>query len=307
MHPYRSSADYWRIRPFLRQVFALNQRHEASWCLPRFDYWFSLGVEVFERDWINLEEAIFLWETDDGRLAAVLNPESRGEVYLQVHPDYASHELEAEMLDTAETYLAAPQPDGRRHLQVWTLSGDTRRQAHLTGRGYTKAEGPEYMRRRSLETPIPDPVLPPGYSLRALRAEDLEARSLAGRQAFHAADQPIDAQLASGEWLKVNEHNPLYRRDLDLVALAPDGQIAAFCGVWFDDVTRSAYVEPVGTVPAYQRQGLGKALLLEGLQRSKTLGADLAMVHSYSERAGALYASVGFTEFDLLEPWAKTL
>jgi hypothetical protein len=58
----------------------------------------------------------------------------------------------------------------------------------------------------------------------------------------------------------------LYRRDLDLVAIAPDGVIAAFCTIWFDDVTRSAYFKPVATVPAHSRRGLGKAVLTEELQ-----------------------------------------
>ena len=90
---------------------------------------------------------------------------------------------------------------------------------------------------------------------------------------------------------------------LDLVAVAPDGELAAFCTVWFDDVTRTAAFEPVGAHPAHRRKGLGKALLAEGLRRVERLGATLATVGSYSETAGALYASVGFIEYDLSEPW----
>jgi GNAT superfamily N-acetyltransferase len=98
---------------------------------------------------------------------------------------------------------------------------------------------------------------------------------------------------------------PLYRRDLDLVAVAPDGEIAAFCTIWFDDVTRTATFEPVGTVPDHQKRGLGKALMSEGLHRAQRLGADLAFVGSYSEAAHALYASVGFVDYELDEPWEK--
>jgi len=46
-----------------------------------------------------------------------------------------------------------------------------------------------------------------------------------------------------------------------------EDQITAFCTIWFDDVTRSAYFEPVATVPAHQRRGLGKAVITEGLRR----------------------------------------
>jgi GNAT superfamily N-acetyltransferase len=83
--------------------------------------------------------------------------------------------------------------------------------------------------------------------------------------------------------------------------------VASFCTVWFDDVTRTGVFEPVATVPAHQRRGLGKAVMAEGLRRLERAGATLAYVGSYSAEAGALYAAMGFTEHDLLEPWEKSL
>jgi predicted N-acetyltransferase YhbS len=98
---------------------------------------------------------------------------------------------------------------------------------------------------------------------------------------------------------------PLYRRDLDLVAVAPDGSIAAFCTIWFDDVTRSAYFEPVATVPAHQRHGLAKALMSEGLQRLQRMGALTAFVSGYGVGANALYQSVMGDDHASSEPWVK--
>ncbi len=107
------------------------------------------------------------------------------------------------------------------------------------------------------------------------------------------------------KWYRNVQRAPLYRRDLDLVAQADDGELAAFCTLWFDDVTRSAAFEPVGTHPNHQRRGLGKALMTEGLRRVRDLGATLCTVGSYSESAGALYAAIGFTAFELNTPWVK--
>jgi mycothiol synthase len=87
--------------------------------------------------------------------------------------------------------------------------------------------------------------------------------------------------------------------------VAPTGELAAFCTVWFDDVTRTAVFEPVGTHPDHQKRGLGKAVMAEGLRRAERMGATLATVSSYGKAAHALYESMGFTEFDLLEPWIK--
>jgi GNAT superfamily N-acetyltransferase len=77
------------------------------------------------------------------------------------------------------------------------------------------------------------------------------------------------------------------------------------CTVWFDDVTRTAVFEPVGAHPDHHRRGLGKALMSEGLRRAGILGATLAKVSSYAKPAHALYESMGFTAYDLLEPWHK--
>ena len=43
--------------------------------------------------------------------------------------------------------------------------------------------------------------------------------------------------------------------------------------------------------------------MTEGLRRLKHLGGTLATVGSYSAEAGALYAAMGFTDYDLLERW----
>jgi GNAT superfamily N-acetyltransferase len=79
---------------------------------------------------------------------------------------------------------------------------------------------------------------------------------------------------------------PLYRRDLDLVAVAPDGSLAGFATTWFDDTTRTGFFEPVGVHPGHRRRGLGQALLAEGMRLLAWLGADLAYTASYGPEAG---------------------
>ena len=92
---------------------------------------------------------------------------------------------------------------------------------------------------------------------------------------------------------------------MDLVAVASDGSIASFCSIWFDDVTRTAYFEPVATVPVHRRRGLGKALMFEGLHRLKRMGAKVAFVGGYSQVANTLYFSVMGPDHDTSEPWEK--
>lgn len=301
---YQCDDDYWRVRAFLRTLFLLHERREVCWPLYRWDYW---RWHVNENIWrFGLDAAVFLWETADSRLAAVLHPDGPGEAFLQVHPAFRSTDLEVEMMVAAETQFAVTQPDGCQRLTLWVHQDDALRQDLLTRRGYSRGQHAEFQRRRPLgaDAPIPDYQPPAGYTLRALGDEsEHPARSWLSWKAFHP-DEP-DERYGGWAWYHNVQRAPLYRRDLDLVAVAPDGELAAFSTLWFDDATRAAGFEPVGVHPAHQRRGLGKAIMAEGLRRVAGLGATLCTVGSYSEAAGALYASLGFREYDLSEPWVK--
>jgi mycothiol synthase len=302
--PYQTEDDYWRMRDFLRRVFILNDMREDSWHIARLDYarWHScLNVAG-----VTLEDIVHLWE-EDGELVAFAMPDGGpGEAHLCVDPRRASAGLETEMIAVAEERLAA-EKDGRRQLTVWSPATNTVRQDILRARGYVKGDGPEYGWRRSLDTPIPDVPLAPGYTIRALGdGLELLERCYASGLGFHQGDIRIAVDNRDDPtWYRNIQTAPLYRRDLDLVAVALDAAIAAFCTIWFDDATRSAMFEPVATVPAHQRRGLGKALLTEGLRRLQRMGAIVVTVGGYSEAANALYRSVMGDDFDLYEPWEK--
>lgn len=302
LRPYRTEEDYWRIREFLREVSLLNDRHDYSWSLLRWDYWrWHVNENIFK---FKLQDVITLWEAD-GKITAMLNPDSNGEAFFQIHPALRGDVLLSEMLDIAEQKLPNTKQDGRRALIAWLNADDESTKKLFSERGYARSKfSAEHMRRRSFTQPIPDSVSPAGYSVRALRDEsELPARSWLSWKVFHP-DEP-DEKYQGWEWYKNVQRIPLYRRDLDIVAVASNGELAAFCTVWFDDLTRTAVFEPVGTHPDHQQRGLGKAVMAEGLRRAQRLGATLAAVSSYGKAAHALYESMGFTEFDLLEPWIR--
>lgn len=305
MRKYQDMNDYWKGRAFLREVFLLNDRRQLSWDVCRFDYWRWHAVANLEP--YEIEDALFFWETPDGKIAAMLNPEGYGEVFLHVHPQLRQPGLEEEMLRVAEEQLTKKAEDGKRSLRVWAVECDHARQELLARRGYCKSDWPEYMRYQSLEGPLPDFPPPASYTVRSLGdGLELLERCYASGLGFHEGDINIAVNNRSDvSWYRNIQNAPLYRRDLDIIAAAPDGSIGAFCTCWFDDVTRSAIFEPVATVPSHQRRGLGKAVMSEGLRRLVRMGATKAFVGSYSERAGALYSSMGFSKYELNEPWAK--
>ena len=306
MRPYAGGDDEWRVRAFLRAAYLAHGRHARSWHVARFDYtrW-HVALNVAQ---VRLEDVAFLWEAG-GEVSALLLPDGGpGEAHLSVHPRWGSTGLEAEMLEVAESRLAGTRDDGTRRLVVWAAADDRERQALLTSRGYGRAGVAEHVWRRRLVEPVA--VVPPaaGYVVRSLGdGLELLERCYASGLGFHDGD-PLQAVENRDDptWYRNIQTAPLYRRDLDLVAVAPDGAIAAFATLWLDDVTRSVYVEPVATVPAHRRRGLARAVLTEGLRRVRRMGADLATVGGYAEGANALYRSVMGDDHDVVEAWSRS-
>ncbi len=302
MRMYQTENDYWKLRAFLREVFLLNQCRERSWQVARLDYWRFFGNPFIEH--YALSDAICLWEAADGRIAAFITPESRGQIYFQVHPEFRSPALEHEMLLAAEKQLAEPDGNGCQQVTVWAHQTDEMRIEALQNRGYVRGDWPEHQFRRSLESDVPEAQIAQGYRIRSLGDEsEIPARSWLSWRVFHP-EEP-DANYRGWEWYPDVQRCPLYRRDLDLVVEADNGELAAFTTIWYDDVTRTGYFEPVGVSPDYQRKGLGRAIMTEGLRRLKHMGALYSTVAGYSEAAIGLYSAVMSPEEALYERWHK--
>lgn len=308
MRSFKNEEDYWRIREFLRSVMLVNQRRELSWHVARLDYWWWFANPDLEK--IPPQENIFIWETEGGEIAAVLNPEGRGQAFVQTHPDCRTPELDEEMTVIAEERLATVGKDGRRKVWLFIDSQDSARKQILTRRGFRRVEengNQEFQHRRALDEPLPDSAPIAGYTIRALGdGLELLERCYASGLGFHNDDihTARDNRDHPG-WYHHIQSAPLYRRDLDMVAVASDGSVASFCTAWFDDVSRTAYIEPVATVPAHRQRGLGKAVILECLRRLQRIGCKVAFVGGYSQAANALYFSVMGPEHDISEPWEK--
>lgn len=303
--PYQTEEDFWRMRAFLREIFVLNGYQERAWHVARLEY--ARWHTCLNCHNVTLNDVAHLWEAD-GKLIAIAMPDGGpDEVHMSVHPNFKSPELEEEMLAVAEEKLSVPAGDNKRSLVVWTMADDVMRREMLIERGYQREGWVETQHRRDLTLPIPDVKLPEGYIIRSLGdGLELLERCYASGLGFHKGDIKIAVENRDDPtWYRNIQKAPLYRRDLDLVAIATDGSIASFCTIWFDDVTRSAYFEPVVTVPTHQRRGLSRALLTEGLRCLQARGCLWASVGGFEPGPNALYESVFGTPYGEYQSWYK--
>jgi ribosomal protein S18 acetylase RimI-like enzyme len=88
-----------------------------------------------------------------------------------------------------------------------------------------------------------------------------------------------------------------YDPSLDLLVIAPDGTIAAYCTCSVNEREKKGSTDPVATHPKYQRMGLSRGLLLTGLRLLKEHGMTSAHLGTSGDNVAMQKTaeSVGFT------------
>lgn len=141
------------------------------------------------------------------------------------------------------------------------------------------------------------PAAVDGFEIRSIGGEDEHAaRADAARLAFASILEP---EAHRGRYLRFMQ-SPAYVLEHDLVAVAPDGTIASFAIYWLDTKLSLGQFEPVGTHPDFQRRGLARAVINEGLVRLAEAGIERArvMTGGANDRARATYLATGFELVD---------
>jgi len=187
---------------------------------------------------------------------------------------------------------------------MWVSERDLWLVAYLEGHGYACSDRCMDCLEQPLGEHIPETRLPEGYVVRPVAGEsEIEARAWAQSAAFESS-LPFERYLKR---YRSFMRSPAYTPGLDLAVFAPGGSVAAFCICWVDPQNRVGLFEPVGTHPDFQRQGLGKAVIAEGLRRLKASGMTSAMVCVENDNLAAirLYSSAGFLKKNKILTFAK--
>jgi GNAT superfamily N-acetyltransferase len=298
--PAQGDVDFWRVRNLLSTTCALTPPG-FNWDIRRWDGMRFYGTDPsLDPRW---GEQFQLWETAAGQLVGAVHSGDGGDVYLQLHPEY--RHIEEEMIAWAENHLAVPGEDGqRRELSFFVYEYDAPRRRVLEKRGY-KCISKAMVTRRMLfkEVPIPPVEIKERYTLRTTHPHDEEdcqqiadLLNAAFQRDFHNAE----------EYRNFTRLAPSFRPDLDLVAQAPDGSFAAYVGVPYDEANRRGIFEPVCTHPDHRRNGLARALMIEGLRRLQAIGAaDVTVETGATLPVNRLFDTIGFSEVHKGFVWRK--
>lgn len=237
-----------------------------------------------------------LWEDQNGRVVGfvVVDPTYNQLIFeIRQGTDYA--QIGAEMIAWGATVLAEADSDAIRSN---CRADNHERISLLTGQGFVADSFVNLHFARQLSEPIPEPQLPPGFTIHHVTDEgDVERMVELHQAAFGTQNMTIDYRLAM---MRVPEYDPT----LDLIAVAPDGKWVSFCmGSISEEENRQAgrkmgWLDPVGTHPDFRRRGLAQALLLTGMLRLKERGMKAVGTNTAESNAAMRRTaeSVGFRE-----------
>jgi ribosomal protein S18 acetylase RimI-like enzyme len=176
-------------------------------------------------------------------------------------------------------------------LDASCASNDVERIRMLEANGFARQTLCTLRCSRSLSLPIPDSPLPQGFSIRCVNENDsIESLVALHRAAFGTDHMTVEQRAAM-------MRSPDYQPAMDLVAVAPDGSLAAFCVCGIDAETPEiGYTDPIGTHPRHQKKGLGKAIVCAGMRLLKNAGVITVELGTSSENIPMqkLATSLGF-------------
>jgi hypothetical protein len=235
----------------------------------------------------------------DGWFAEVWHQGDESEVEGHFAPDLSPEERRH-----AFDVVLAHAPRGQVSLVRDAPMADTVRRA-----GARDTEDAFFLLQRRALDKLPDPVLPPGYTMVSAEHAGEHARVEAHRLAWAPARikellglTPTGNEGQSAftlEKYQAMKAAPIYRPELDLVVLAPDGSPSAFALGWHDPGSQSMLFEPVGTSPQHARRGLSQAVCIAVMKKAQELGATQAVVGPRGDDAypapRRLYRSLGFS------------
>lgn len=255
------------------------------------------------------ERAARLWHDASGRLVGFARMRSPGVPLVLVDPGMPADEVLGPIvgwLDEQSKRVNLSRVEPQPLVVTWRDDAPAYLET-LERLGFVPEDAHVLLLTRSLADPIPEPVLPPGFTVRPVRGEDeVEAYVALHREAFGTEIMTLARRL---EIMRDADYVP----EIDLVAVAPDGTLAAFVRGWVEGEMnlrlgqRQAWTDPVGTRPAFRRLGLSRALFHAAFRRLKERGIVQTKLGtgSWNTSAQAAFQSVGFRRRYRLRRFAR--
>ncbi|QNO15310.1 GNAT family N-acetyltransferase [Alkalicella caledoniensis] len=272
----RFGSDYHKVIEFLKRI---NQEEVVR---PNFQW--SRWAWFISRPLDNEEQKnlIGLWE-DEGKIVALATFELFfGNVYVIVDKGY--NFLLQEIISYSIDNLSN---DGE--LKIIINDNDKEFQSMAAKNGFRPTEKKQCVAKLEITDNL-DYNLPEGFTVTSMADNwDFHQYNSVMWKGFGSKGEP-DQSPEMIDWRKTMLSSPHLTPEITIAVVAPNGNYASHCGLWYHPEEGYANVEPVATDPDYRKMGLAKAAIYESVLRAAKLGAKEAYVVSSQQ----FYYNIGF-------------
>jgi len=286
---YKLLGDFDKVRKYLTDVYSIETLN--SYLLPQF-FEYAHTHPAFN---YGLTHRFGLWESEDELIGLACYEMNIGECFISIKDGFNS--LLPEIIKYSEVNLSMRNND-KYSLSIWIIDKEIEKKALLEKNGYQKVHS-EPVTIFTYDNPFPDKNLPEGFSVISLEDEnDFQKINDCLWYGFDHGPEPdpdndIDCRI-------LMQSGPNFRKDLTTVIKAPNGEYACFAGMWIDKKNKYAYLEPLATMPKYRRMGLATIALVEGMRKTKKIGAKYCFGGT-----NEFYINIGFKIIANRELWKK--
>lgn len=277
--------DYYLVRAFLIK---------AGYCEFTYTRWDWMTTHSY----LDKESVgkIGIWEENGAIVGLATHDCQLGTAFCITLPQYA--DLKDEMLRYVKEFLAK---DGEFGIMIADTDASFQEIAAKQGfvaTGSKESDAIFYLEQTSMNYELPE-----GFTLTSMK----ETYNLYqyGRVLWRGFNHEMngEGEFDFSKEVEKDLSDSMIRPNVDLnlkiAAVDPEGNFVAYCGMWYDKEAGYAVIEPVATVPAYRRMGLGKAVVLEGIKRVGELGAKTVLVGSSQQ----FYYSIGLRPYATSTMW----
>ena len=272
---FYTPADFGRVHQFLKSAEksaeADNDHAHPAYDRVRFQFCLGLHPDFVDAQG-GFERTCGVWQDASGIVSLALT--EGGVRWEETFFAFRSEkdkttDLLGRMCDFAERFTSKV-ADGRQSNSYKLCVGedDSALACFVAARGYQKTDGRQRVLIKTCPAEPEEAALPEGFTIRDARTVSPFYTALAHNHSFR-----YNQEGSGGEkgFAKIRTM-PDYRPELDLVLFDPEGQPAGLANFWVGEQSETASLEPMGTVWWYRRMGLGKALIAEGIKRTRAYG-----------------------------------
>ena len=285
----------------MRQLIITSYAHYQwpfNWNLARLEDWRYGGNSLrLKSDPEYLHDKAHFWRDDSGGLVGYAIAEGSGsDICIQLLPE------PPELAEVMMTWVVEVWAQSREKVEMVAYASDSSRHKLLSAFGFEPDVEVGRLRQYDLNQTRQDSVIDSRYKIETLAQNRSHAKVVEAVNNAFARPSKLNE-----DWLRSKMSAPSMSEEGEFSIIAPDGEHASFCFAWIDRANNVAELDPIGTQPQFQKQGLAKALIFHVFEALRSEGIGHAYIVSGPEPAPSnrLYESLDPSATWIEQKWVR--